>query len=76
MFFSFFSPISIYSLLRVYPVEGPGTSVELHILITHLYTGENGAPEFICTGEWVELPSSISWHAETLRAQRFCMLWV
>ncbi len=56
MFFSFRSPLSMYSLLRVYLVERPGTSVELHILITHLYRGESGECEIICTGEWVGLP--------------------
>jgi len=36
-------------------VEGPGTSVELRILPTHLHTGENGSHECLCTEEWVEL---------------------
>ncbi len=35
----------ISSLLRVYPMEGPGTSVELRILPTHLHRGESGSRE-------------------------------
>ncbi len=44
---------TVVSLLRVYPIEGPGTSVELHILPTHLHSGLR---EVIGTEEWVELP--------------------
>src|SRR5438445_5222454 len=47
---------TVVSLLRVYAVEGPGTSVELHILPTHLYRGESVSREVVCTEEWVELP--------------------
>jgi hypothetical protein len=46
-------------------MESESTSVELPNLITHLYRGERGVREIICTGEWVELPSPISWHAES-----------
>jgi hypothetical protein len=49
-------------------MEGESTSVELHILITHLYWVESGVREVICTGDWVALPSSLSLQAETLRA--------
>src|SRR6266516_3440295 len=43
---------TVVSLLRVYPVEGPGTSVELHILPTQL---QSSSYEVVCAEEWVEL---------------------
>jgi hypothetical protein len=46
---------TVVSLLRVYLVEGRGTSVELHILTTHLHSGESGSHEVLCTEEWVEV---------------------
>lgn len=44
-------------MLRVYLMESCSTSVELHILITYLHTGESSLYEVIYTEEWVELPS-------------------
>ena len=44
---------TVVSLLKVYLVEGSGTSVELHILPTHL---QSGSCKVVCTEEWVELP--------------------
>jgi hypothetical protein len=38
-------------------MESWSTSVELHILTTHLHTAESGMWEVISTGQWVELPS-------------------
>jgi hypothetical protein len=43
LLYSFFASLS--SLLRVYPMERPGTSVELRILPTHLHRGESGSRE-------------------------------
>jgi len=37
-----------FSLLRVYLREGDGTSVELHILTTHLHRDESGLREVVC----------------------------
>jgi hypothetical protein len=48
-------------------MEGESTSVELHILITHL-SWVKVACGVICTGDWVALPSSIALQAEMLRA--------
>lgn len=47
---------TVLSLFRVYSVEDPGTSVELHILTTYLHRSENGLNEVIWVGVWVELP--------------------
>jgi hypothetical protein len=47
-----FTHVNVF-LFIVYLVEGPGTSVELHILTTHL---QRGSREVVCTQEWVELP--------------------
>src|SRR5438067_13591980 len=33
---------TIVSLLKVYPIQDPGTSVELHILTTHLQSSSQG----------------------------------
>jgi hypothetical protein len=35
-------------MLLVYLAEGSGTSVELHILTTHLQSGESGSQEVVC----------------------------
>ena len=43
---------TVVSVLRVYPMQGPGTSVELLILPTHL---QSSSYEVVCTEEWVDL---------------------
>ncbi len=43
-------------MLIVYLVEGGGTSVELHILTTHLQRGENGLCEVVCIGSGYNYP--------------------
>ena len=46
-------------------MEGPGTSVELPILPTHLHSGENGSHEVLCTEEWVEVLRGVNGSVRT-----------
>ncbi len=64
---------TVVSLLRVYLMESCSTSVELHILTTHLHTGESSLHEVIYTGEWVEL---LSWKKRSHRRGVIALLYL